>query len=144
MSTVRLATPTDFAAMHRIRMAVKENVLSRPEAITEHDYVQAITELGRGWVAEEEGEMAGFAIAYRNGHVWAMFVDPQKEGRGHARALHAAMVEWLREVGVTHARLSTDPGTRAAAFYRQQGWQPGEISSNGELAFELPLPRCSE
>jgi len=140
VSQVRLATLADYPQMHRIRMAVRENILSRPDAITEADYVRAITELGCGWVAEEDsGAMAGFAIAYRNGHVWAMFVDPDKEGRGHARALHAAMVRWLREIGVTRARLSTDPGTRAEAFYRKQGWQPGALTSNGELSFELPL-----
>ena len=140
MTRVRLATVTDFPAMHRIRMAVRENILSRPEAITEADYIRAVTELGRGWVAEEKsGEMAGFAIAYRDGHIWAMFVDPAKEGRGHARALHAAMVQWLREIGVTRAHLSTEPGTRAETFYRKQGWQAGSLTKHGELAFELPL-----
>lgn len=140
MSRVRLATPADYPQMHRIRMAVKENILSRPEAITEADYVAAVTHLGRGWVAEDDGgAMAGFAIAYRTGEIWAMFVDPAKEGRGHGRALHAAMVAWLRGTGLERAYLSTDPGTRAEAFYRRQGWVAGEILGNGELAFELVL-----
>lgn len=140
MSRVRLATVHDYPKMHRIRMAVKENILSRPEAITEADYIAAVTDLGRGWVSEEEGGvMAGFAIAYRTGEIWAMFVDPDLEGRGHGRALHGAMVAWLRSTGLERAYLSTDPGTRAEAFYRSQGWQAGALRPNGELAFELPL-----
>lgn len=137
---VRLATPADWPEMHRIRMAVRENILGRPDAITRADYIAAISELGCGWVSEEPGgRMAGFAIAYRTGEIWALFVDPPLEGRGHARALHAEMVAWLRAVGVQRARLSTDPGTRAEAFYRKQGWQPGAVRENGELVFELAL-----
>jgi hypothetical protein len=48
----------------------------------------------------------------------------------HARA-HAA--------GLTHARLETDPGTRAEGFYRRRGWVPLGLNAKGEVVMESPL-----
>ena len=36
--------------MHRVRLAVRENVLSDPNRITASDYLAALDELGRTWV----------------------------------------------------------------------------------------------
>ena len=137
--SVRRATLADIPAMHRIRLAVRENVLSRPDLLTQDAYPVELTRDGRGWVSEEDGEIAGFSVARRNGNIWALFVDPPREGRGHGRALHDAMIAWMRAEGIRRAWLSTDPATRADAFYRAQGWIAGEILDDGELAFELPL-----
>jgi GNAT superfamily N-acetyltransferase len=92
-----------------------------------------------GW-RRSKGAIAGFAVAdlvRRN--VWALFVDPQAEGRGIGRRLHDAMMDWFAAQGVERVWLSTDPGTRAEAFYRAADWQAaGEY--RGEARYEMRLP----
>jgi GNAT superfamily N-acetyltransferase len=138
--TIRLATQADIPAMHRVRLAVTENRLSDPSRVTLADYAPAISELGSGWVAEASGKVVGFAIGYRSGNIWALFVDPDHEGRGHGKALHSAMVSWLWAQGLRHLWLTTGSGTRAEAFYRALGWRPSGIASSGELRLELDGP----
>lgn len=142
---VRHARRGDVAQIQRVRHAVRENrLVSR--RIEDAEVQQAIEGAGRGWVAEglhagEEGKVLGFAIA--NGHsgqVWALFVDPVHEAQGVGCALHAAMMEWLLAQGLPKLWLSTDPGTRAEAFYRRAGWRAGERQADGELRFDWPQP----
>jgi GNAT superfamily N-acetyltransferase len=129
--------------MHAVRIAVRENRLSDPGRITHADYLAAISELGRGWVAEAEGAVVGFAVGYRSGRIWALFVHPGHEGKGHGKALHAAMVSWLWEQGLGQLCLTTDPGTRAEAFYCSLGWRPCGIVAGRELQLELDRPWTS-
>jgi GNAT superfamily N-acetyltransferase len=137
---VRLATTADIPAMHRVRTAVSENRLGDPSRITPSDYAAAISELGCGWVAEVSGALVGFAVGYRSGNIWALFVHPDHEGCGHGKALHCAMVSWLWAQGLRKLWLTTDPGTRAEAFYRSQGWRSCGRVSGGELRLELDRP----
>jgi GNAT superfamily N-acetyltransferase len=137
--SVRLATLADIDAMHRVRVAVRENRLSRPDRISQQDYVDSLQSLGRGWVAEADGEVAGFAVGYRSGNIWALFVDPGHEGKGIARALHAEMLAWLRGLGLPNLFLTTGPGTRAEAFYKIAGWTDGGMTADGERRFDYPL-----
>lgn len=136
--SLRLANRTDIPGMHRVRMAVRENTLSDPTRITEADYIAAMEDLGRTWVIEAEGEVVAFASGYAAGSVWALFVHPDQEGRGHGKALHAVMVDWMWSQGHSCLWLTTSPGTRAERFYLAQGWQPRGIVSGGELRLELP------
>lgn len=137
---VRVASEADIPAMHRIRLAVRENRLADPSMVQPDDYRPLLGTNGRGWVAEADGAIAGFAVAdlvRRN--VWALFVDPEMEGRGVGRMLHDVMMGWFAAQGVERVWLSTDPGTRAEAFYRAAGWQPaGE--HHGEARYEMQLP----
>lgn len=126
--------------MHRVRLAVRENVL-RSTVITEEHYVPAIEATGRGWVVEVDARIVGFAIGNADtGNIWALFVDPEHEGRGHGRALHDAMVEWLFSRGLRHLWLGTDPDTRAERFYRAAGWRFTGKAANGEALYELRNP----
>lgn len=120
---LREATRDDIAGMHRVRVLVRENRLSDPARITTEDYRAAIEELGRGWVSVVDEQIVGFAIAYRNGEIWALFVDPQHEGYGHGKRLHTNMIAWLGTLGLPHAYLGTAAGTRAHQFYLRLGWQ---------------------
>jgi GNAT superfamily N-acetyltransferase len=139
--TLRLATAHDYPELHRIRMAVRENVLSDPAAITRDDYVEMIERRGRGWVAEEGGEVVAFAIAdHSRRNVWALFVAPGHEGRGHGRRLHDTMMAWLFAQGEATVWLGTDPGTRAERFYRAAGWREAGRLPNGEVRFERDAP----
>jgi GNAT superfamily N-acetyltransferase len=123
--------------MHRIRLAVRENRLTS-SAITAADYVPAIQETGRGWVALESGAVCGFAIGNRlDGNIWALFVEPGHEGCGHGRRLHKEMVEWLFQQGLPRLWLTTGSGTRAERFYRAAGWQFIGRLVSGEARYEL-------
>ena len=135
----RELTIEDFTAVHRVRMAVKENKLSDPTKVTFDDYAIMLKERGRGWLCESEGEVVGFAIAdAAEGSIWALFVLPEFDGRGIGRALHDRMVSWcFGEASLSRLWLSTDPGTRAEAFYKKAGWQPIAVEENGEIRFEL-------
>ncbi|WP_386813311.1 GNAT family N-acetyltransferase [Lysobacter koreensis] len=126
--------------MHRVRLAVRENTLSSPTRISEADYLAALETLGRTWVIEAEGEITAFASGHKDGSVWALFVHPHHEGRGHGKALHATVVDWLWSLGHARLWLTTNPGTRAERFYLSQGWQPCSPVSGAELRLELGRP----
>jgi GNAT superfamily N-acetyltransferase len=136
---LRRALRADIPGMHRVRLAVRENTLSSPDRITEADYISVIEGLGCGWVIVWDGAIVAFAFGLRSGNIWALFVDPDHEGRGHGKHLHSTMVDWLWSQGHTHLWLTTTPGTRAEQFYIAQGWRPCEIVSGGERRFELLL-----
>lgn len=140
MSGLRQATSSDIAGMHRVRLAVRENRLTDPGRITASDYVTAIDALGRGWVAESDGVVVAFAVGYASGNIWALFVHPDHEGRGHGRALHSQMVAWLWSLGLERLWLTTAPGSRAEGFYRSLGWRPLGNVAGGDVGFELDRP----
>lgn len=123
--------------MHRIRLAVREKRLVDPSMVQPDDYRRLLAENGRGWVAEAEGRIVGFAVADgTRGNIWALFVHPDFEGRGAGRMLHDTMMDWFFASGADSVWLSTDPGTRAEAFYRAAGWRPaGEY--HGEARYEM-------
>jgi GNAT superfamily N-acetyltransferase len=133
---LRQADRADFAGMHRVRRAVRENRLVSL-VLTEADYVAAIEPPGRGWVIESEGEIVAFAVADSlTGNIWALFVDPDHERRGHGRRLLEAMTEWLWSRGLQQLSLTTAPGTRAESFYVAAGWRRAGATPGGELRFE--------
>jgi len=137
---LREASRSDIQAMHRIRLSVRENQLTS-SVVTEADYAPFIEEYGRGWVAEQDGTVVGFAIGdARTGNIWALFVDPSHERSGYGRQLHQIMVSWLWSQGLERLWLTTDPHTRAQEFYEAAGWQQIGTEPNGELYFELRRP----
>ena len=84
----RQAVRADIPAMHDIRMAVRENRLIST-ILTEADYVDAIESTGRGWVSVAQDTVVGFAVGNAlNGNIWALFVHPDHQARGHGRRLH--------------------------------------------------------
>lgn len=135
---IRQAHRPDIASIQRIRRSVRENrLVSR--VITDDDVRVMLEERGRGWVADVEGAVIGFAIGdATNGNVWALFVDPEHEGRGHGRALHDVMVAWMWDQGLETLWLTTAPGTRAERFYERAGWVRAGSTDEGEIRFERP------
>ena len=126
--------------MHRVRMAVRENRLVST-VITEADYPPAIEKTGRGWVVEVDGQVVAFAVGNAtNGNIWALFVDPAHDGRGHGRELHDEMINWLWAQGLKQLWLTTDPGTRAERFYEKAGWKNAGRTEKGDVRFELLRP----
>lgn len=138
---LRQASVSDIPGMHSVRLSVHENKLAPTTKISESDYVEAITNLGRGWVIENEDQIVAFAVGYKSdGNIWALFVHPNSEGRGFGKELHAAMVNWLWEQGLDRLWLTTTPNTRAEGFYRKFGWKSKELTAKGEIRFELQRP----
>lgn len=134
---IRLASEADIGEMHRIRMQVRENRLLDAARVQPSDYKRLLTADGRGWIAELDNHLVGFAIAdLTRANIWALFVDPDFAGRGIGRSLHDEMVDWLFAAGVDSLWLTTDPGTRAEFFYETAGWQRVG-SEEGEVRFEL-------
>jgi len=134
---IRQATRDDVPAMHRVRLSVRENRLTR-SVISESDYIVLIESTGRGWVIEAGSEIVAFAVGNAStGNIWALFVDPQYEGLGYGRQLHDVMVNWLRAQNIDRLWLTTQPHTRAAQFYEAAGWRRVGHTSDGDLQFEL-------
>ncbi len=141
MTLLRQAHRGDISGMHRVRIAVRENRLSSPDRISEADYALEIELPGRGWIIELGGEIIAFAIGNSSsGHIWALFVAPEHEGRGHGRRLHDVMIDWLCSQGRTQLWLTTAPGTRAQHFYEAAGWRCVGPVHSGELRFEREGP----
>jgi GNAT superfamily N-acetyltransferase len=118
---------------------VRENRLSDPSRVT-IDHVRWFIGNPGIFVWEDEGGVVGFSAADpRDGNIWALFMDPAYEGRGIGRALFERACNVLREAGCSRMWLTTDPGTRAEAFYRAAGWTM--VGRRGcELLFEKTVP----
>ena len=142
VAAVRQANRSDIPAMHRVRLAVRENRLTS-SAITEEHYIPAIEVTGRGWVIDLTGTVVAFAVGNElTGNIWALFVDPEHERQGYGQRLHEAMVAWLFARGLAKLWLTTDPNTRAQRFYEAAGWQFKGILADGEAMYELYNPKA--
>lgn len=134
----REAQIADIPQIQRVRNAVKENRLSDPALVPDKDVEDFITRRGKGWVAESEGQILGFAIAdLVDSNIWALFVDPGSEARGIGSALHRIMLNWYFDQGKENVWLGTAPHSRAERFYRMQGWRETGIHGKGEVKFEM-------
>lgn len=135
---LRQATRSDVPGIQRVRHSVRENVLTSC-LITDGEVVDYLERFGRGWVVvNEAGEVIAFAVGdARDGNIWALFVDPAHEGRGHGRRLHDEMVAWLWSRGLARLWLTTEPRTRAERFYRLAGWTDKGLVASGERRFEM-------
>ena len=134
----RQATVADIPEMSRIRIAVKENALSNPGRITEAMYRDYLEALGRGWVAELDGAIIGFSYADRtDSSIWALFVDPPREGLGAGKQLLRLAADWLFEIGNDEIALGTAANTRADRFYAAQGWTREDMKDDVEVWFRL-------
>ena len=134
----REATITDIPQLQIIRHSVKENVLSNPALVTDELCALYLTERGKGWVCEVDGQAVGFAIVdLQDNNVWALFLLPEFEGQGIGKQLNHIMIDWYFRQTQETLWLGTDPGTRAERFYRKQGWRETGIHGNSEIKFEM-------
>lgn len=136
---IRKAVAADEPRIRTIRMGVRENILSDPSKVTDED-VAWYREQAIFLVAEEAGEIAGFACAnHQTGLIWALFIDPAQEGRGHGRALIDAALAGLKAAGHAQAWLETGADTRAERFYRRHGWRDRGRGLDGQIVFTRSL-----
>ncbi len=134
----REAQTGDINQIQIVRHSVKENVLSDPALVTDKDCEEYLTVRGKGWVAEEDNQIVGFAIADLKDHnIWALFLRPEYEGVGIGRKLHEMMLDWYFTKTQEDVWLSTAPKSRAEIFYNKAGWK--EVGKHGkeEIKFEM-------
>lgn len=140
----REATITDIPQIQKVRLAVKENVLSNPDLVTDADCVEFLTQRGKGWVCEIDHQIVGFAIIDMKDHnVWALFLDPDFEKKGIGKQLHDRMMDWYFQQTTTSVWLGTSPKTRAENFYRIAGWKEIGTHGKGEIKFEMTYENWS-
>ncbi len=136
----REATIPDIYQIQIVRHSVKENVLSNPALVTDEDCKTYLTLRGKGWVCEIQNQIVGFAIIDLKEHnVWALFVRPEYEGKGIGRQLHAMMLNWYFQHTNETLWLSTAVNTRAARFYRLQGWKEAGLYGTKEIKFIMTI-----
>ncbi len=134
--SLRAATAADIPAIFAIRLAVRENAMTMAElaanGVTPKAVAGLLATTAAGWIA---GAAEGFAIAdAEDGNLFALFVRPEREGRGLGRALLRQAESWLASQGWREAWLWTgaDRRLRAQGFYRAQGWQNSGWAPAGE------------
>jgi ribosomal protein S18 acetylase RimI-like enzyme len=80
------------------------------------------------WVAEVEGEIAGFAFSWISGDFWflaELFVSPDHQGRGVGDALMTRTLEHASKAGVTNKALITFAfNTVSQGLYIRRGLYP--------------------
>lgn len=136
---IREAIIDDISQIQIIRNAVKENILSNPNLVTDADCIEFITLRGKGWVCEIDGNIVGFAIAdLKENNIWALFIHPEFEKKGIGKQLHNTMLDWYFSKTQTTVWLSTAFNTRAETFYRKAGWTAVGLHGTKEIKFELP------
>jgi GNAT superfamily N-acetyltransferase len=135
---IREAEIKDIPQIQVVRNSVKENMLSDPALVPDHDVEDYITRRGKGWVFELDGIIVGFSIADLQDHnVWALFMHPDHEAKGIGKQLHRVMLDWYFSNTDQTIWLGTAPNSRAEKFYRLQGWKEVGIHGKGEIKFEM-------
>jgi GNAT superfamily N-acetyltransferase len=133
-----MAVPADIPRLKHIRQIVRENVLA-PGRVSDADYDWFVAN-GPVWVREEDAVILGFSAGDpRDGSIWALFVHPDREGQGTGAALLARACASLAAAGHASATLTTGPRTRAAEFYRRQGWTEAGLDASGSLRFSRSI-----
>ena len=133
---LRSATAADIPAIFAIRLAVRENAMSMAglaaNGVTPDAVAGLLATTAAGWIA---GAEEGFAIAdAEDGSLFALFVRPEREGRGFGRALLREAESWLASQGWHEAWLFTAANRRlrAQGFYRTHGWRSAGWAPAGE------------
>jgi ribosomal-protein-alanine N-acetyltransferase len=122
--TIRRATPADLAAIAAIEAE------SFPSPWGEDGYLPELTRPASVFLtAESAGAVAGYGCAFAvidEAHLLKLAVRPALRRQGIGRALLAALVAALRELGARELWLEVRAGNEAArGFYRRLGF--GEV-----------------
>jgi putative acetyltransferase len=129
--TIRPYADTDLAALTSLFRASVRDIASRdytasqirewaPDHIDERRFAQKC-ESRPTWVAEVEGRIAGFSDLEPDGHVDMLYVHPDLQRRGVARALLKHVEEAARTAGLR--RLYTEASITARAVFEAIGFR---------------------
>jgi GNAT superfamily N-acetyltransferase len=141
---LREATIEDIPQLMNIRLSVKENILTNPNLVPYEDYVEFLTQRGKGWVCELNSEIVGFSVVdLQENNIWALFIHPDFEKKGIGKQLHQTMLNWYFEQSKKPVWLGTEPNSRAEEFYRKAGWKAIGMHGENEIKFEMNLENWS-
>jgi N-acetylglutamate synthase-like GNAT family acetyltransferase len=128
MIIIRRATDTDVSALRAVATAAYQRYvprIGREPAPMIADYAQAARS-GEAWVAEEHGEISGFAILVaRADHLLLenIAVMPASQKRGIGARLMALAEDQARRLGLTEIRLYTNQAmTENLSYYPKHGY----------------------
>ncbi len=144
--TFRAIEPQDAAALIQLRGRTRENAISADAlgkiGITVESIGEKLRHTHRGWLCEEAGNLAGFAMGDRsNGELWVIAVAPEFEGRGIGSQLLSLVEDWLWSCGWETLWLWTDADERrrAFSFYLRHGWLKNE-TKDGVVTLKKQRP----
>ena len=132
---IRPARAADIPAIHQMIRDLAEYERSLPEVSATEDDLRAALLGGHpslfAHVAEEDGELAGFALWFLNYSTWLgrhgiyledLYVIPESRGRGHGRALLAELARICVERGYGRLDWSVlDWNSPTRRFYESLG-----------------------
>ena len=143
---LRDVRPSDFEALYRLDQVCFEEGIAYSRAELSRFLSVPSAE---GVVAEDAGEIAGFAIGYlargRIAHVVTLDVHPRRRRRGLGRALLENLLERFSKAEAREARLEVSVENPAAiAFYGTLGYLRRRVIRDyygtGRDAFEMRKP----
>ncbi len=135
---IREALPADIKQIQIVRNAVKENMLSNPNLVSDADCEEFLFNRGKGWVCVIKNQIVGFSIVdLKENNIWALFLLLEFEHKGIGKQLHDIMLNWYFNQTKITVWLGTAPNTRAEMFYRKSGWKEIGIHGKGEIKFEM-------
>jgi ribosomal protein S18 acetylase RimI-like enzyme len=129
---IRRATTDDREALHQLyRAFFTESPNFEWYGVTVEQELSEVDEIvgnGLAFVADEDGDVVGFALARRkegtHGVLTDLYVRPDARMRGVATALTHAAADALREAGATYVTLSVGVGNSGArAVYASWGFR---------------------
>ncbi|HZD17607.1 MAG TPA: GNAT family N-acetyltransferase [Actinomycetota bacterium] len=159
MTGIREARPADATAIARIHVRSWQaayrgqltddylDSLSVEERLEMHRRALESPGDHRTWVATESGRVVGFAVTgpsqdadadERTGELYAIYLDPDRFGRGIGKRLLDHAVEDLRGRGFRTATLwvlETNQGGRR--FYEREGWRTDGATSGERVDCEM-------
>jgi len=143
----RAIEPQDAAALIELRGRTRENAipadaLARMGITTESIGAKLRGGVHWGWLCEDEGRLAGFAMGDgSSGELLVIAVAPEFEGRGIGSQLLTSVEQWLWSRGWDELWLWTDvdENRRAFSFYLRHGWRKSEVK-DGALYLKKTRP----
>jgi ribosomal protein S18 acetylase RimI-like enzyme len=135
--SVRVAEAADLPELERLWLDFEREVPPPVHVAVDHDAERAeireIVASGLGFLAESDGEAAGFALARLTGptvgRLTDLYVAPRARRQGVAAALAAAAVAALQERGAEHVDLEVMASNAdARAVYQRWGFRDGVIT----------------
>jgi ribosomal protein S18 acetylase RimI-like enzyme len=145
---LRAATERDAAAIAAVLVAAGQAAWGHIGPVeqmdsTATDWEARLRDASTALVAEDGGEVVGFAFTGAGCELQYLHVHPRAWGRGVGRALLAAAEDALRSAGCTEATLYTEERNhRALRLYAAAGWYPdGDVRERDWLGSPIREPR---
>lgn len=135
----------DIPATLAVRLSTVENAITLEElksdyGVTPQSIAEAMATHVRGWLCEDTGTTAGFAMGdVSSGEVLVVAVRPEYERKGVGEGVLTRVQTWLFAAGHDEIwlRANPDPHVCAYGFYRKLGWRTTGRMMDGDEVMRL-------